>query len=47
MSFESRLIAATKTLNYNEKQVIEWIYEHRNELADYSISKISQEVHLS
>lgn len=47
MSFESRLIAASKTLNYNEKQVIEWIYEHHNELADYSIAKISREVHLS
>lgn len=47
MSFESRLIAASETLNYNEKQVIEWIYEDYNELADYSIAKISREVHLS
>ncbi|BDR57751.1 MurR/RpiR family transcriptional regulator [Xylocopilactobacillus apicola] len=47
MSFEQRIIATKNKLNYNEKQVVEYMYKNKALLTGLKIQDLAINVHLS
>lgn len=47
MSFEKRIIAVQDHLNFNEKQALDWIYQHKEQLLGKTITNIASDVHMS